>query len=87
MGETSVPIAVKPDRWAFFALGLLILLIVGVGYGPQIFVAGLTRPDMHSALIRIHVVFVSLWLCAFAAQVLFAIIGRFSWHRRFGKLT
>ncbi len=81
----SFPIVLKPDRWTFIALGSLILLIVDVGYGPRIFVAGLTRPEMHSTLIRIHVVFVSLWLCAFAAQVLFAILGRFLWHRRFGN--
>ncbi len=77
--------SLRPDRWTFFVLGSLMLLIVGIGYGPHIFVAGVTRPEMHSAIIRIHVVFVSLWLCTFATQVLFAILGKLSWHRRFGS--
>jgi hypothetical protein len=72
------------DRWLFFALGALILAIVGIGYGPAIFVAGLVRPEVQSVIIRIHVVLVSLWLCSFAAQVLFAIAGKLVWHRRFG---
>lgn len=72
------------DRWLFIAMAVLMLVIVGVGYGPRVFLAGLYQPVMHSVIVRLHLVFVSLWLCAFAAQTLFAMLGKIGWHRRFG---
>jgi hypothetical protein len=68
----------------FVGLMVLILAVIGVGYGPRIFVPGLFRPVMESVLIRIHVVFVALWLLAFAGQALFAATRRFDLHRKFG---
>ena len=68
----------------FPGLALLILAIVGVGYGPRIFVAGLYHPEMQHWIIRIHVMLVSLWLCTFALQAGLAATGRLDWHRRIG---
>ncbi len=68
----------------FPALVLLILAVVGVGYGPRIFVVGLYHPEMDYWIIRIHVMLVSLWLCTFAVQATLAATGRLAWHRRVG---
>jgi hypothetical protein len=71
-------------RLMFPALALTILAIVGVGYGPRIFLVGLYHPDMQHWIIRIHVILVSLWLCTFALQAGLAAVGRLDWHRRIG---
>ncbi|HEX4284474.1 MAG TPA: hypothetical protein VHZ28_05240 [Terracidiphilus sp.] len=74
----------RRPRLMFPALALLILGIVGVGYGPRIFVVGLYHPEMQHWIIRIHVMLVSLWLCTFAVQTGLAAMGRLDWHRRIG---
>ena len=70
----------------FPALALTILAIVGVGYGPRIFVIGLYHPEMQHWIIRIHVMLVSLWLCTFATQAGLAAVGRLDWHRKIGPI-
>jgi len=76
--------AVPYDRWIFAGLIAVILAVIGVGYGPRVFVPGLFHPAIQHVLIRIHVAFVAIWLCAFAAQGFFAATRRMSLHRRFG---
>jgi hypothetical protein len=78
--------AIRPSRpWMFTALAAIILAIVGVGYGPRIFLIGFyNKLEMDHWIIRIHVALVSLWLCTFTLQVLLAATGRLQWHRRVG---
>jgi hypothetical protein len=74
----------RRTRLMFPGVALLILAIVGIGYGPRIFVVGLYHPEMQHWIIRIHVMLVSLWLCTFALQAALAATGRLDWHRRIG---
>lgn len=71
-------------QWPLPALALVMLLIVAVGYTLRIFIPGLYRPSIGSWIIRVHVIFVSLWLLTFATQVILAATGRLDLHRRIG---
>lgn len=75
----------RSANWFLIAVAAAILAIVGIGYSPAIFVPLLTTPQMRHALISFHLCLVSLWLLAFAAQVILAAAGKFEWHKRAGR--
>jgi hypothetical protein len=75
----------RTGKWFLIAIAVVILTVVGIGYTPAIFVPLMKTPQMHHALITVHLGLVSVWLLAFAAQVLFAAAGKWRWHAQAGR--
>lgn len=87
MSTVSTPAVSPLRRGRWFALALLLAMIVLIAYkhSALFFVPWLFRPpDFSSAIIHMHVAIVASWILLLLLQIVLVRAGRVAWHRRLG---
>jgi uncharacterized membrane protein YozB (DUF420 family) len=78
----------NPERLFFGGMGLVILAIVVVGFGPSFFVRGIVAPYNPvlplTPLIIVHAAVFSAWVLLFITQTALIRKGQVRWHQRLG---
>lgn len=71
-------------RWIYVALVLLLIVMVGLGFGPYYRALAIGRAQAHW-LIHVHAAIYSGWMLLLLVQVLLLRRGRTNTHRRLGR--
>src|SRR5664280_913005 len=74
----------KYDRRFFFAITLLLVVVVAIGFGPTYYLAGVFRAPLPSRIVHIHGAVFSTWMILLVVQTGLISTGRVEWHRKLG---
>ena len=72
------------DRQFFFAITLLLVVVVAIGFGPTYYLAGVFRAPLPSRIVHIHGAVFSTWMILLVVQTGLISTGRVEWHRKLG---
>jgi len=74
----------KYDRQFFFAITLLLVVVVAIGFGPTYYLAGVFRAPLPSRIVHIHGAVFSTWMILLVVQTGLISTRRVEWHRKLG---
>jgi len=74
----------KYDRQFFFAVTLLLVAVVAIGFAPTYYLAGVVRAPLPSRIVHIHGAIFSAWMILLVVQTGLISAKRVGWHRRLG---
>jgi FtsH-binding integral membrane protein len=74
----------KYDRQFFFAITLLLVMVVAIGFGPTYYLAGVFRTPLPSRIVHIHGAVFSAWMILLVVQTGLISARRVQWHRKLG---
>ena len=74
----------KYDRQFFFAMTLLLVAVVAIGFGPTYYLAGVFRAPLPSRIVHIHGAVFSTWMILLVVQTGLISTKRVGWHRKLG---
>ena len=74
----------KYDRRFFFAITLLLVVVVAIGFGPTYYLAGVFRAPLPSRIVHIHGAVFSTWMILLVVQTGLISTRRVEWHRKLG---
>ena len=74
----------KYDRQFFFAITLLLVMVVAIGFGPTYYLAGVFRAPLPSRIVHIHGAVFSTWMILLVVQTGLISTRRVEWHRKLG---
>ncbi len=74
----------KYDRQFFFAMTLLLVTVVAIGFAPTYYLAGIFRAPLPSRIVHIHGAIFSAWMILLVVQAGLISAKRIGWHRRLG---
>ena len=74
----------KYDRQFFFAITLLLVVVVAIGFGPTYYLAGVFRAPLPSRIVHIHGAVFSTWMILLVVQTGLISARRVEWHRKLG---
>jgi hypothetical protein len=74
----------KYDRQFFFAITLLLVVVVAIGFGPTYYLAGVFRAPLPSRIVHIHGAVFSTWMILLVVQTGLISTSRVEWHRKLG---
>lgn len=74
----------KYDRQFFLAVTLLLAAVVGIGFAPTYYLAGVFRAPLPSRIVHIHGAIFSAWIILLIVQAGLISARRVGWHRKLG---
>lgn len=74
----------KYDRQFFFAITLLLVAVVAIGFAPTYYLAGVFRAPLPSRIVHIHGAIFSSWMILLVVQTGLISAKRVGWHRNLG---
>ena len=74
----------KYDRQFFFAMTLLLVAVVAIGFAPTYYLAGVFRAPLPSRIVHIHGAVFSTWMILLVVQTGLISTKRVGWHRKLG---
>ena len=74
----------RSDNVFFFAMAVLIVATVFVGFAHSYYLAGMFRAPLPSPIVHIHGAVFSCWILLFITQICLVSAGRVDIHRRLG---
>jgi len=74
----------KYDRRFFFAMTLLLVAVVAIGFGPTYYLSGVFRAPLPSRIVHIHGAVFSTWMILLVVQTGLISAKRVDWHRKLG---
>lgn len=74
----------RDERYFFWAMTILILATVLLGFGKSYFLAGMVRAPLPSWIIHVHAVAFTSWILLLIVQTSLVTAGRVDVHRRLG---
>jgi hypothetical protein len=72
------------DRQFFFAIVILLLAVVAIGFAPTYYLAGGPRAPLPSRIVHVHAVIFSTWMLLLLVQTGLISAKRVRWHRTLG---
>jgi hypothetical protein len=74
----------KYDRQFFFAVVILLLAVVAIGFAPTYYLAGGPRAPLPSRIVHVHAAIFSTWMLLLVIQTGLISAKRVRWHRALG---
>ena len=74
----------KYDRQFFFAMTLLLVAVVAIGFAPTYYLAGVFRAPLPSRIVHVHGAVFSTWMILLIVQTGLISAKRVGWHRKLG---
>jgi hypothetical protein len=74
----------KYDRQFFFAIVILLLAVVAIGFAPTYYLAGGPRAPLPSRIVHVHAVIFSTWMLLLLVQTGLISAKQVRWHRTLG---
>lgn len=74
----------KYDRQFFFAITLLLMAAVVIGFAPSYYLAGVFRAPLPSPMVHVHGAVFSSWMVLLLVQTGLISAKRVGWHRNLG---
>jgi hypothetical protein len=74
----------KYDRQFFFAITLLLMAVVVIGFAPTYYFAGVFRAPLPSPMVHVHGAVFSSWMLLLLVQTGLISAKRVAWHRNLG---
>jgi FtsH-binding integral membrane protein len=74
----------KYDRQFFFAMTLLLVAVVAIGFAPTYYLAGVFRAPLPSRIVHVHGAVFSTWMILLTVQTGLISAKRVGWHRKLG---
>src|SRR3569833_2292448 len=74
----------KYDRRFFFAIVILLLAVVAVGFAPTYYLAGGPRAPLPSRIVHVHAAIFTTWMLLLLVQTGLISAKRVRWHRALG---
>ena len=72
------------DRQFFFAMTLLLVAVVAIGFAPTYYMAGVLRAPLPSRIVHVHAAVFSTWMILLVVQTGLISAKRIGWHRNLG---
>jgi FtsH-binding integral membrane protein len=72
------------DRQFFFAMTLLLVTVVAIGFAPTYYMAGLLHAPLPSRIVHVHAAVFSTWMILLVVQTGLISAKRVGWHRNLG---
>ena len=72
------------DRQFFFAMALLLVAVVAIGFAPTYYLVGGFRAPLPSRIVHIHAAVFSTWMILLVVQTGLISARRVGWHRNLG---